>query len=45
LFGIGDELPPHYHLATVKEVDDHPEALMKVMVRQDSDSDRAKWLY
>jgi len=31
LFGIGDELPPQYHLATVQEVNDYPRALRKVM--------------
>jgi len=31
LLGIGDELPPQYHLATVQEVEEYPIALAKVM--------------
>jgi hypothetical protein len=31
LFCIGDQLPPQYRLATIKEVQDHQEALLRAM--------------
>lgn len=31
LFCIGNQLPPQYRLATVKEVQDHQEALVRAM--------------
>lgn len=31
LFFIGDQLPPQYRLATIKEVQDHQEALLRAM--------------
>ena len=31
LFRIGDQLPPQYRLATIKEVEDHQEAVLRAM--------------